>query len=223
MSEDDWTWEYEGYEPSEEKLRESLCTLGNGRFATRGAAPECDADEVHYPGTYGAGCYNRLTSTVDGHQVDNEDMVNLPNWLPLRLRITGEHGDGPPRAPYGLGAPPGQQDAPPAPWLTPDAPALREHRQLLRLDRGLLERRLRYEDEQGRILTVCQLRLVHMGDPYLAVLRTEVRGGELLRPDRDRVGARRQRHQLRCGPLPRSNGRHLTDVRTGSTAPDRCG
>ncbi len=84
---DDWTWVYEGYEPGQERLRESLCTLGNGYFATRGAAPETTAGPVHYPGTYVAGCYNRLTSTVAGRQVDNEDMVNLPNWLPLRFRI----------------------------------------------------------------------------------------------------------------------------------------
>lgn len=42
----DWTLEYEGYYPAQERLRESLCTLGNGYFATRGAAPECAADTV---------------------------------------------------------------------------------------------------------------------------------------------------------------------------------
>ena len=35
-----WAWAYEGYDPEEERLREALCTLGNGYFATRGAAPE---------------------------------------------------------------------------------------------------------------------------------------------------------------------------------------
>ena len=46
---------YEGFDPEREGLREALCTLGNGRFATRGAAPEARADDVHYPGTYAAG------------------------------------------------------------------------------------------------------------------------------------------------------------------------
>lgn len=32
-----WTWAYEGYDPAGERLREALCTLGNGYFATRGA------------------------------------------------------------------------------------------------------------------------------------------------------------------------------------------
>ncbi|MGQ4444225.1 glycoside hydrolase family 65 protein, partial [Streptomyces violaceoruber] len=83
------TWDYDHYDAAEERLRESLCTLGNGYFATRGALPECAADDVHYPGTYVAGCYNRLISTVAGREVENEDMVNLPNWLPLRFRPAG--------------------------------------------------------------------------------------------------------------------------------------
>ncbi|WP_326719092.1 glycoside hydrolase family 65 protein [Streptomyces sp. NBC_00243] len=145
----DWTWEYEGYDPAQERLRESLCTLGNGYFATRGAAPECTADSVHYPGTYAAGCYNRLTSDVAGHQVENEDMVNLPNWLPLRFRT-------------GSGT-----------WLSPDTHKLLDHHQRLDLRSGTLERTLRYEDESGRHLAVRQLRLVHMVDPHLALLRTE--------------------------------------------------
>ena len=44
-----WSLTYEGFLPTEEGLREALCTLGNGVFATRGAAPEAVADEVHYP------------------------------------------------------------------------------------------------------------------------------------------------------------------------------
>ncbi|WP_159054747.1 hypothetical protein [Streptomyces dysideae] len=50
----EWTWEYERYDPAVERLRESLCTLGNGYFATRGAVPESRAGLVHYPATYAA-------------------------------------------------------------------------------------------------------------------------------------------------------------------------
>lgn len=149
----EWIWTYEGYAPGRERLREALCTLGNGYFATRGTAPECVADAVHYPGTYAAGCYNRLTSTVAGRQVVNEDMVNLPNWLPLRFRMHSPSGD--------------------APWFHPDDPALREHRQRLDLYSGTLERGVRYAAGDGRVLAVRQLRYVHMGDPHLAVLRTQ--------------------------------------------------
>lgn len=88
----EWTWDWKGYDPAAERLRESLCTLGNGYFATRGAVPECRAGLVHYPGTYAAGCYNRPESTVAGRQVANEDLVNLPNWLLLRFRLRRAEG-----------------------------------------------------------------------------------------------------------------------------------
>ena len=84
-----WTMTFGGYEPSDERLREALCTMGNGYFAVRGCAPESRAAGVHYPGTYVAGIYNRLTDQIAGSTVDNESMVNLPNWLPLTFRIDG--------------------------------------------------------------------------------------------------------------------------------------
>ena len=67
-------------------LREALCTVGNGYFATRGAAPESKAGQVHYPGTYAAGVYNRLDDLVGGTRTQHESLVNLPNWLPLTFR-----------------------------------------------------------------------------------------------------------------------------------------
>ncbi|MFC8513250.1 glycoside hydrolase family 65 protein [Streptomyces sp. NPDC057257] len=191
-----WTWEYEGYEPADVRLREALCTLGNGCFATRGALPECAADEVHYPGTYVAGCYNRLTSDVAGRQVENEDMVNLPNWLPLRFRLPGE------------------------PWLTPDTATVVEHRETLHLSPGLLERLTRYGLGAGRALTVRQQRLVHMADPHLAALRTEFTAeGFTGRLD---VEAALDGSVTNAG-VPRYrdlDGRHLTHLHTGTAAPD---
>ncbi|MGV9697384.1 glycoside hydrolase family 65 protein [Streptomyces sp. NPDC003470] len=189
-----FTWDYVHYDPAEERLRESLCTLGNGYFATRGALPECTADDVHYPGTYVAGCYNRLTSTVAGGEVghvENEDMVNLPNWLPLSFRAGG--GD----------------------WLTPDTAPVPEHRQTLHLDSGVLERSTRFALGGGLVLTVRQLRVVHMADPHLAALRTEFTvagaGTDLevvaaLDGDVTNSGVPRYRDLA---------GRHLTHVHTG--------
>ncbi|WP_329238861.1 glycoside hydrolase family 65 protein [Streptomyces canus] len=191
-----WTWEYDGYEPTGERLRESLCTLGNGYLATRGALPECTADDVHYPGTYAAGCYNRLTSEVAGRRVENEDMVNLPNWLPLRFRLPGQE------------------------WITPDTAEVLDHRHVLHLSSGLLERRTRFGLGSGRVLTVRQQRLVHMADPHLAALRTEFTPdgftGEL------EVEAALDGSVTNAG-VPRYrglDGRHLTHVHTGTVAPD---
>ena len=84
-----WALIYESFSPDEEGQREALCTLGNGYLAARGAAPESRADEVHYPGSYAGGIYNRLRDTVDGHTIENESLVNLPNWLPLTFRAEG--------------------------------------------------------------------------------------------------------------------------------------
>ena len=67
-----------------------LTSTGNGRFCTRGAAEWEDAGGVHYPGTYAHGIYNRETTILGGVPVRNEDLVNLPNWLVLKLRIEGE-------------------------------------------------------------------------------------------------------------------------------------
>lgn len=192
----DWTWEYEGYDPAQVRLRESLCTLGNGYFATRGAAPECAADSVHYPGTYAAGCYNRLTSQVAGRQVENEDMVNLPNWLPLRVRTdTGT-------------------------WLAPDTHKPIDHHLTLDLRHGTLERIVRYADENGRCLAVRQLRLVHMADPHLAVLRTELTAegwsGEV-EMESALDGAVANEGVERYRSLA---SRHLTHVHTGTSTPE---
>ncbi|WP_369214893.1 glycoside hydrolase family 65 protein [Streptomyces flavofungini] len=191
-----WTWTFEGYEAADERLREALCTLGNGYAATRGALPECAADATHYPGTYAAGCFNRLSSNVAGRRVENEDMVNLPGWLPLRFR------------PHG-GA-----------WLTPDTAPVLDHVQTLHLSSGLLERRTRYGLGEGASLTVRQQRIVHMADPHLAALRTEFTAGGFA-GDLD-VEAALDGGVTNDG-VPRYHaldGRHLTHVHTGTHTPD---
>ncbi|MFI0538394.1 glycoside hydrolase family 65 protein [Streptomyces sp. WSLK1-3] len=192
----DWSWEYEGYVPADERLRESLCTLGNGRFATRGALPECAADDVHHPGTYVAGCYNRLTSEVSGRRVENEDMVNVPNWLSLRFRLPGE------------------------PWLTPESATVLDHRVELHLASGLLERRTRYGLGAGRELEVRQQSLVHMGDPHLAALRTEFTPHGfpgVLEVESALDGGVTNSGVARYRDL---DGWHLTHVHTGTAAED---
>jgi trehalose/maltose hydrolase-like predicted phosphorylase len=81
---------YDGFDSGAEGLREVLTSTGNGYLCTRGAAESEDADGVHYPGTYAHGGYNRETTILGGLPVLNEDLVNLPNWLVLQLRIEGE-------------------------------------------------------------------------------------------------------------------------------------
>jgi len=85
-----WTLAYESFEPEEEGLREALTSTGNGYFCTRGSLAWSEADGVSYPGTYTHGGYNRETTIMAGVPVLNEDLVNLPNWLLLEVRIEGE-------------------------------------------------------------------------------------------------------------------------------------
>ncbi|MFQ5932094.1 MAG: glycoside hydrolase family 65 protein, partial [Nitrospiraceae bacterium] len=145
-----WTLQFEGFDPDQEKLREALCTLGNGYFATRGAAEEAAADAIHYPGTYLAGGYNRLKTEISGREIFNEDLVNFPNWLCLTFRP--ENGE----------------------WLNLLAVEILSYRQELHLNNGLLVRSVRFRDKQGREFTMTSRRLVHMGNPHLAAIETNI-------------------------------------------------
>jgi trehalose/maltose hydrolase-like predicted phosphorylase len=44
---------------------------------------------VNYPGTYVKGLFNRRTSRVGDRDIENEDFVNISNWLPISFRING--------------------------------------------------------------------------------------------------------------------------------------
>jgi trehalose 6-phosphate phosphatase len=139
---------FDGCDPADEGRREALCTLGNGYFATRGAAPESIADGVHYPGTYAAGCYNRLPDEVGGVLVEHESIVNLPNWLDLRFSI----GDGD--------------------WVDFARIRVLSHRLQLDLRQGVLTRQVRFVDAAGRRTSLRQRRFVHMAQPHLAGLHS---------------------------------------------------
>jgi beta-phosphoglucomutase family hydrolase len=147
LIEDGWFLAYRDAWPEEQGLREALCTVGNGYFGTRGAAEECEADGINYPGTYIAGVYNRLTSTVAGREVSNEDIVNCPNWLPLTFKI----GEGE--------------------WFDPQKCEVLSY--ILKLDFrcGVLFRSMLVRDAQGRETRIQSWRLASMADRHLAALR----------------------------------------------------
>jgi alpha,alpha-trehalase len=150
MFADGWTLRYDGYDPEAEGRRETLCALGNGYFVTRAAAPDSVADEVHYPGTYLAGGYDRQISRIAGREIENEDLVNVPNWLPLRLRIDADE------------------------WLSCDRAEVLGYRQELDLRRGLLVRSVRLCDAAGRITHWQEQRFVSMADPHVAGIAVTV-------------------------------------------------
>ncbi|WP_127849320.1 glycoside hydrolase family 65 protein [Lacticaseibacillus hulanensis] len=75
-----WHLDYYGqYDGKRNYGQEAMLTIGNGYFGMRGAYVESKADENNYPGTYVAGVYNQNTTTINGRDVTNEDLVNLPN------------------------------------------------------------------------------------------------------------------------------------------------
>ena len=147
-SEDEWSLRYDGFDPGREGLREALCTLGNGFFATRGAAPESVADGVHYPGTYVAGLYDRRSTELAGRTVENESLVNIPNWLPLTFSIDG------------------------GPWFDLGSVEILEYSQDLDLRRATLTRTVRTRDPEGRVTRLRQERFVSMANRHVAALQT---------------------------------------------------
>jgi trehalose/maltose hydrolase-like predicted phosphorylase len=146
----DWLFVYDGLNPEEEGRREALCVLGNGAFVTRGAAEESQADDVHYPGTYVAGGYDRLVTEIGGRPIVNENLVNFPNWLPLTFRPQG-------------GA-----------WFAPGVGNLLEYRQVLDMREGVLSRELLVRDDAGRQTRVKSRRIVHMEQPNLAAIEYSI-------------------------------------------------
>ncbi|MGE5289537.1 MAG: HAD-IA family hydrolase [Micromonosporaceae bacterium] len=142
-----WSLVYDGFDPEHQGLREALCALGNGYFVTRGALPEARADGVNYPGTYVAALYNRLQTQIDGRIVENEDLVNVPNWLTLSFRVAE------------------------GPWFDIRDADVLDHRLELDLRRGMLTRHLRWRDPGGRRTSLVQRRFVSMKDPHLAGLQ----------------------------------------------------
>ncbi|CCB90469.1 uncharacterized glycosyl hydrolase Rv2006/MT2062 [Waddlia chondrophila 2032/99] len=151
MHNNNWILSYNSYIPEQQGLRETLCTLGNGYFATRGAFAEEDADPIHYPGTYIAGGYNRLGTEVSGKVIENEDLVNFPNWLSLKFRIDGGE------------------------WIQMKSIKIEEFAQALDLKHGILKRKIRFKDAYGRISTFTEKRLVHMKHYHLAAIRQTIK------------------------------------------------
>ena len=145
-----WSLIYNEFNPEEEKLREALCTLGNGYFATRGAAFHAKAGETHYPGTYLAGGYNRLKTKMKDKLIENEDLVNFPNWLCLNFRYSGVN------------------------WFDFSKVKILDYRQELNMKKGLLLRKIRFQDSQGKRTTLSERRMVHMTEHHLAALEVTI-------------------------------------------------
>ncbi len=147
---DGWHLTYQLVRDGEEGVRETLCTLGNGYLASRGTRLESRDDGHYYPGTYLAGLYNRLTSTIGSASVEHESIVNAPNFLPLTISANG------------------------GPFLGEPGTAVTEEQLRLDLRSGVLARCYRITDDVGRRTRVLERRIVSMAAYHLAAIELQV-------------------------------------------------
>lgn len=194
----EWMLRFDGYDPADERRREALCTVGNGYFATRGTWAGSAAGDRHYPGTYAAGLYNRLSDDLDGSRVENESLVNLPDWLPLSFAI--DDGD----------------------WITPDNSEVLDHQQELDLRRGVLTRRFRLRVAAGKIVSGIERRFVSMADAHLAAQTLAVTAENWSGALRIRAGIDGSVINSGVDRYQKLSSRHLTEiepsVQEGATA-----
>jgi len=147
LDQDCWSIVYHDYDPVKEKSREALLAVGNGYFGTRGAMEECPSGDNNYPGTYMAGLFNRLTSKVGNRDIENEDLVNCPNWLPVTFRI----GDGE--------------------WMDPNNMKIQSIERRMSFRDGILSRNMIVEDASGNQTRIISERFASMDDKHAAGLK----------------------------------------------------
>lgn len=151
-----WHLVYDKYDPKQVSLREALCVLGNGLYATRGAAEESCADGTHYPATYIAGAYNRLSAEVEGKTLSNESLVNFPNWLPITFRCDKNED-----------------------WfcINKNGTNVLEYKLDLDMYNGVLRRTMKIEDDQKREFEIYSTRFVnlHTQNPHAAGIKYTIK------------------------------------------------
>ena len=150
LEEDNWNISYDDYYPEKEKTRETLLSIGNGYFGTRGALEETVAGENNYPGTYIAGLYNRLVSKVGDRAVENEDFVNTPNWLALKIRIDEKN------------------------WIDINSVKIKSIQRKLDFQTGILSRKMIIETLDSKELEIVSERFASMYNPHLAYMKYRV-------------------------------------------------
>lgn len=142
-----WNQTYNDYRGKEERLRETLTSVGNGYLGVRGAFEGSPCSSHHYPGTYIAGIFNRVPSLVHGQTVYNNDFVNTPNWLPIEFRIGGGE------------------------FISPLKHKILSYRQNLNFRYGLMERDMVVQDNLGRITSINTSRFASMDDPHRCAIK----------------------------------------------------
>ncbi len=143
-----WELNYYDYLPEKERIRETLCTIGNGYFGTRGCfiTQDISKPDEHYPGTYINGIYNKAKSKIKGKEIYNSDFVNLPNWLSFKIKIGREYLD------------------------FFDSEIL-HYKRTLNMKEAILKHEIKIKDNQNRITKIKTERFASMSEKNLGVLK----------------------------------------------------
>ncbi|MBV9169456.1 MAG: glycoside hydrolase family 65 protein, partial [Chloroflexi bacterium] len=89
-------------------------------------------------------------TSLGGEEMEDESIVNLPNWLLMRFRAAeGE-------------------------WLQPESTQVSTYLQEVNLSRGVFSRQMSLTDADERRTHVSELRLVHMAEPHIGAQRFEI-------------------------------------------------
>ena len=147
---DGWNLSYNHFDPEDEKLRETLTAVGNGYLGNRGAFEHAAASDVHYPGTYIAGVYNKLATMVGGKRIYNNDFVNCPNWTLIELAI-------------------GQSE-----FINPLTMKILSYQHNLDMRDGVMSRTVVFKDPRGRITRVGTRRIASMYNPHICAIQFNV-------------------------------------------------
>ncbi|MDA7857937.1 HAD hydrolase-like protein [bacterium] len=150
IEKDSWRLNYYEFIPAEEKLRETLTVVGNGYFAIRGCLESEKSSGVHYPATYIAGVYNRLSTTIAGKKISNNDLVNCGNWFCIEIKI-------------GKGE-----------YIHPLDEDVIQYEHNLNMRDAVMERKIRFRDSKGRITTIHSRRFVSMDNQHLCAIQFNI-------------------------------------------------
>ena len=76
-----WHISEDSFKPKKMRSQETVYTIGNGYFATRGTFEE------NY---FGANPGTLLYGIFDDIPIGKEELANAPDWLPIKLFVNGE-------------------------------------------------------------------------------------------------------------------------------------
>jgi beta-phosphoglucomutase family hydrolase len=149
LAEDNWSISFFDYNKQSEKTRESLLCLGNGYMGSRAAMEETQIGEFNYPATYMAGVFNKLKSNIENKSIENEDLVNIANWISVKFKIDDDE-------------------------IEINKCKIIDIERKLDFRTGLLSKKMVIEDSKNRITKIHSRRFVSMANQHIAAINYSI-------------------------------------------------